>query len=318
MKKNFKVLLALIIFLFVNLTFLVPSLTLAASDTSVVIQPSKIEVTASPDQKLARSFSVINRSNFDVTLMLVVKDYKQISEDGKLQFYNAATEPAASWIVPQYLQIKLKPLETKDVGVVISVPKDFSGGGHYGAILFQPVGNAGNIVTGNFGELILLTVTGSDIKTSAVVKTVNFWTSGLQQGNPVNFSFKMQNVGNTHFDTTGKLVLRDWQGKEIGNFNVGQLTVYPKTYRTFKWQWSGTPSIGIYKAEVMLSDPSTQKLKLVDGEWFIIFPWVATLIALFAGCLVFTAVKFRKSIAKWLIFRRIYEKMHNKSVLIKY
>ena len=270
----------------------------ASTDTSVVIQPSKVEITASPNQKLSRSFSVINRSNFNVSLKLIVKDYKQISEDGRLEFYDAKTEPATSWLVPQYLQISLKPLETKDVGFVVSVPKDFSGGGHYGSILFQSAGSASNVVTSNFGELVLLTVTGSGIKTNAIAQSMNFWTGGLQQGNPVDFNFKMQNTGNTHFDAQGKLILRDWMGKEIGNFDVGQLTIYPKTSRLFKWRWNGTPSAGIFQADVMLSDPSvSQKLKLVDSARFVIFPWPIALAVLFVGIIVFAVIRYRKKIS---------------------
>jgi len=265
-----------------------------SSDTSVVIQPSKIEATAAPGQKVTRSFSVINRSNYFVSLKLVVKDYRQASADGKLEFYDAKTEQASSWIVPQFLQIGLKPLETKDVGVVLNVPKDFSAGGHYGAILFQPAGDSTNLNTYNFGELFLLTVAGNN-KTTAIGKTVNFSTTGIQQGNPVDFSFTMQNTGNTHFETSGKLVLSDWTGKQIGSYDLGQLTIYPGTSRVYSWRWSNTPFMGIYKADVMLSDPSSnQRLKYVDGAWFFIFPWEIALIVLAVVALVFAAVLVKK------------------------
>lgn len=310
----------LFIFLPVNLSLLspIPAQAQTSLDTSVVIQPSKIEVTASPDQKLARSFSVINRSNYYVNLKLTVKDYRQVSEDGKLQFYDASKEQAALWLVPQYLQIGLKPLETKTVGIVINVPKDFSGGGHYGAILFQPAVNSNNVnVNNGFGELVLLTVTGSNIKSSTVVKSASFWTGFMQQGNPVDFNFKMQNTGNTHFDTQGKLVLKDWLGKEIGNYNIGNLTVYPKTSRLFKWRWNGTPYFGIYKAEVMVSGPaSNNKFQTIDGAWFIIFPWQITLFVLLLAGAVFAVVRYRGRIFSGDLYKWV-PKVPKKNVKIK-
>ena len=285
--------------------FGISSHALAASDTSVVIQPSTTNVTASPDQKLAKSFSIINRSNYPVNLRLVVKDYKQISENGKLQFYDAKSESAATWLVPQYLQISLKPLETKDIGFVVNVPKNFSGGGHYGAIIFQPVDQSSNIVTSNFGESVLLTVTGSTVKASAIVRSVNLSTGFLQQGNPVDFSFKMQNTGNTQFETQGELVLTDWLGHQIGSYNVGQLTVYPKTTRLFQWRWNGTPLIGIYQASVLLSTTgSNNKLSPVDGMWFVLFPWEAVLAILVACIIIFVAVKYLVSKKIWSKFSR--------------
>jgi hypothetical protein len=289
----------LFIFLPFNLSLLSPGLAMAAtsSDTSVVLQPPKIMVTASPGQKISRRFSIINRSNYPLTLKLVVKDYRQISEDGKIEFYDAQTEPASSWIVPEYLQIGLKPLETKEIGIVINVPNDFTGGGHYGSVLFQSVEGSQSLGD-NFGELVLLTVTGNDMKVAATAKTIGFGTGIFQTGNPVDFNFKMQNVGNTHFTSQGRLVVKDWLGKEIGSYNVGNVVVYPGTSRLFRWQWTNTPSFGLYKAEVWLSDASSSNpgLKLIDGRWFILFPWqwaVGILLALLA---VFVLVKSRKAI----------------------
>ena len=153
---------------------------------------------------------------------------------------------------------------------------------------------AGNVSTNNFGELVLLTVTGSDIKATAAVRSVSLWTGFMQQGNPVDFNFRMKNDGNTHFDAQGQLVLTDWLGKKIGSYDVGQLTVYPKTSRLFQWRWSGTPMIGIYEASVLLSSPgANNKFNPVDGMWFILFPWEAVLGILVAFAIVFALIKYR-------------------------
>jgi hypothetical protein len=254
-------------------------------------------ITASPGQKVSRSFSIINRSNFPLTLKIIVKDYRQVLEDGKIEFYDAEIEPASSWIVPQYLQIGVQPLETKQIGFVIDVPKDFTGGGHYGAILFQSVPGTHDLGTSNFGELVLLTVTGNDLKVAATAKTIDFSTGFFQAGNPVDFNFTMQNTGNAHFNSTGRIILKDWLGKETGNYNVGNLIVYPGTTRLFQWRWTNTPPFGLYKAEVWLSDSSSSDaaLKLIDGRWFILFPWQWTVGILLAILAIFALVRFRKA-----------------------
>lgn len=309
--KN-KFLFAILLFI-----FLAPSVHAQTADTSIVIQPSTTEITVSPNQKIAKTFSIINRSNFSVTLNLVVKDYRQVSQNGKLEFYDATSQQASTWLIPQFLQIGLKPLETKDIGFVVSVPKDFSGGGHYGAIVFQPAdNNSVNVNTANnFGELVLLTVTGSNVKSAATIKSVNLSTGSIQPGNSVDFNFKMQNTGNTQFDTQGKLVLKDWLGKEIGNYNVGQLIVYPGTSRLFQWRWNGVPAMGLYNASVMLTNPGiSNKFNSVDGIWFIIFPWQAFLAILLAMGLVFVLVKYRKEI--FLRMREIFWRRNENPVSI--
>lgn len=273
----------------------------ASADTSIVLQPSKTEVKASPGQKLSRTFSVINRSNYYVRLKLVVKDFRQASDDGRLEFYDEKSESAATWLIPEFLEIGLKPLSTKDISFVVSVPKDLSAGGHYGAIMFQPAdAPQGQAISANsFGELVLLTVAANDLKTTAIAKTSGFGTSPFQQGEPVDFSFKIENSGNTHFTTQGRLVVKDWLGKEVGNFDAGQLIVYPNTSRVFKWRWTETPVMGIYRANLMLSDPdypNTQKQKLIDGAWFILLPWQILVGFLAVIAALFLALKYRKNL----------------------
>lgn len=291
-----------IIFLFfAALGLFSATLIKAATDTSIITQPSSIEISASPGQKLARTFSVINRSNYYVKFKVVVKDYRQSSENGNLEFYDNKIDPASEWLIPQYLEIGLKPLESKDVGIVVNIPKEFGGGGHYGAVLFQSEGGAA-VDNNNFGTLVLLNITGANIAPSAIAKTVSFGTTPFQQGNPVDFKFRVQNVGNTHFETQGKLVLKNWLGKEIGNYNIGQMTIYPKTVRLFTWRWNSTSRLGIYKAEVWLAD-SSNKSKLADGAWFILFPWPVALISLAAIALLMIFVRFRK----YILSRRLYK-----------
>jgi hypothetical protein len=289
-------------FLFFSIIFAPFALVNATtSDTSLVLQPAKTEIVANAGQPVLKTFIIINRSNFYLKLKLDVKDYKQKSDDGTLEFYDSKTEPASTWLIPQFTEIGLKPLETKSISFVVKTLENFSSGGHYGAILFEPIGNTPNLSTGNFGELVLLTSTGGS-KASAVAKNITFGTTGLQQGNPVDFNFKIQNTGNTHFDTSGKVLVKDWLGNTIGNFNTGALTVYPGTTRVFKWRWQNTPGLGIYRADVSLADPNSSNPRLINGMWFVIFPWQITLAILLTLLAVFLILKYRQTIAS--IFKR--------------
>ncbi len=263
-----------------------------SQDSSIIVQPSKIEITASPGQKISKTFLIINRSNFYVSYKVIEKSFRQSSTDGKLEFYDSITEKASDWLVPQYLQISLKPLESKEIGLVISVPENFPGGGHYGSIIFQPVNQSVNNSQNNFGALIMLTVTDGNTKSTAIGNIMSFSAGGLNQGNNVKFSFNIQNTGNTHFDALGKLAIWNIFGQKVGDYDAGQLTVFPGTSRIFKWQWGDAPKFGIYKAEILLADdPKTLNYKSVQSAWFIILPWQLSLLIIFAVLTVYLILK---------------------------
>ncbi len=282
------------------LGILTASFSKAAQDSSIIVQPSRFEVNATLGQKISKRFSLINRSNFNVSFKVVVQDYKQKSEDGKLEFYNAESEPASQWLIPQYVQISLKPLETKDVGFIISVPDNFSEGGHYGAVIFEAIDDNQNLALGNFGALVLLTVNGNDAAVAATAQTISFSTNLVSSGNTVDFKFKAKNEGNTQFSSTGKLVLKDLFGKEVASFDVGRLIIYPNTSRLFEWRWTDTPSFGAYRAQIMLADASGNNLKSAGGSWFIIFPWQITFAVILLLAATILVIKYRRN-----VFRKI-------------
>ena len=251
-----------------------------AESETVVVEPAKMDIQIWPGQKVKKTFVIVNRSNLPIKLKTSISDFKTIGEEGKIELYNKEQEGAAGWLIPQYLVIGLKPLESKSFDFYVSIPENFSAGGHFGAITLSPT-NESLKFNSSLGILINLTVAGKDATSGG--KVIDFSTSGFQKGEPVSFNLKLENLGNTLLRTKGFISIKNWQGKEIRRFNIGNIAVYPEETRSFQWQWNNTPWLGVYKAELNLENVNALEQKFTEAKQFAIFPWQFALPVLLLG-----------------------------------
>ena len=71
-------------------------------------------------------------------MKLFVKNYKAASKNGDIEFTDGQTGfEMKDWIIPEFLEINLKPFETKTINFIIRVPENAKSGGNYGAIVFE-------------------------------------------------------------------------------------------------------------------------------------------------------------------------------------
>ena len=282
------------------------SSTEAAESQSIVVQPAKTEVTGRPGQNIKESFIVINRGNSTVKLTLSVKDFRITDENGKMEFFNKEQEPASDWIIPQFVEIGVTPLQTKKVEFIVSIPKDISPGGHYGAIILETK-EENSSQTKKFGTLVLLTVLGKDAVSGG--KISDFSISKAQDQDPIKINLSLQNSGNTHLTTQGNIIFTNWKGEKIGEYNPGELTVFPGTTRNFSWEWRDHSLSGFYTAEVKLTNSAKPDQKLESKNWFLVSPidiWLSFLFALVIAACVFLVKKktARKSLVELIQAKR--------------
>lgn len=267
---------------------------LSASDTALVAQPARFEIEAQPGEKLKRSALIINRSNNIVKLKISIKDFLISGKEGKIELYDSATEKAKDWIIPQFLEISLLPLQTKKIDFIVAVPQDISAGGHYGSIVFEPEGSLNT--NNNFGVLVLLTVLKEGTATGA---SINKISSGIfQDKDPINLSLSVTSLGNTHFTANGNIIFKDLFGRETANFNLGKLIVYPTNTRQFDFEWKNHSGFGIYRAQANLTNTTQKDQTLSASTWFFVspisLPLLTTifLLLLILGGAIFTIKKF--------------------------
>ena len=258
----------------------------------LTLTPAKITLEALPGQKIKANSQISNTGDFPIRMKLVVKNYKVVDEKGTLEFTDEETGfEMKDWIVPEFLEINLKPFETKTINFIVSVPQNAAFGGHYGAILFESKNS--EIKNSDFGILILL-----NIKNERVIKKghfVSFNVPKINEHSPINFSVKIENAGNIHFMPKGKIEIFNIFGKKITEAQLKNDYVYPSSTREFTSRWRKKNLSGIFKAKVNAVYNGDQISKTT---LFIVFPWR---IILFGGITLVTLYiiwhRYRKEIS---------------------
>lgn len=272
-----------------------------AENLSISVEPAKISINGKPGEKVKKSLQVVNRGNYPAHLKVYVKDFKIIDSKGSVELYDESKDSAANWLIPEFYGITIPPLEAKTVSFITNITNEMAAGGHSGAIMFEPSGN--NDPQKKFGVQIFLNVIKEGATTGG--KIVSFSSLKFQFSDPAKIGLSVKNLGNSHFVSSGSIVLTNWQGKKVAQSNIGELSVSPGQLRAFEFNWNNDkPLLGFYKAEINLTNSMRPDDKLGKTTWFLFVPIKFILLSLFgiilavAGALVF---KNRKNIAKkWL------------------
>ena len=235
----------------------------------VSVEPSKININLNSNEKILKSLLVVNKSDKLVTLKVSVKDYKVINEEGKIDFYYAEFNSAVKWLIPQYISMQIKPYDAQKLEFIAIADKNMPGGGYNGAIIFQLYNNDAPIGE-SFGTLIDMNTINQGITTGATIK--GFSMPKIQFTEPAILSFKMNNLSNSNFSSTGNIILTDIFSKKTSQFDAGQLDLYPGSTRDFKFQWNNENLFGIYKADVNLTNQIRDDNKLQYSSWLVFLP----------------------------------------------
>lgn len=270
----------------------------AAEEKPLVVSPDKIELVARPGQKIKSQFTLINRGNIAVRMKVVAKDFKINPETGQMEFYLAQNNGMTQWLIPEFLEVSLKPLQSKDIQFIVSIPKEVKSGGYFGAILFEQASQKINGPKTAFGGLVLLTIKGGEGKVYLGGKINDFSAPWLQGSFPIRFGLEVKDLGNTYFKSSGTILVKNWRGKQVANLKTDNLIVYPETSKTFFWKWTPQDlSVGFYRASVELTSQGKDPQKLTGRTWFIVFPWKEALAAVLAsGLTIFVLAKYRAKI----------------------
>lgn len=251
----------------------------------------------------------------------------------------------------------LEPGERKKIEFSINVPREAEPGGHYSVILFEPVlpsfyfreGQPRNIPV--IGSLFLLSVKTLALEPEVAQKleVVEFsipkeerlialenFVSKLKAGigelssvraqvpeikitefAPSVFSLKIKNKDIYHLKPSGKILVYNFWGNRVGEFEVPQKTILPGKTRQFPVELSLTETrrikwlpvsisnfisqnffVGRYSAVLELKESSgDQNLKLARNIFFWSFPWKFWLPLLLTLVLfLFFIVKYKKRI----------------------
>ncbi|HUC95688.1 MAG TPA: DUF916 domain-containing protein [Candidatus Saccharimonadia bacterium] len=237
-------------------------------DNGFTVSPVRNLITISKGQSQDVQITVQNPSKTSAEVGAIINDFTASTDESgvpRLITSPKATLPLNNFIplVSPIPNFNLGPNQQTIVDVRISVPKNASSGGYYGAIRFTPVNATGGQIslTANVASIFLITVPGNLYQHLSLVQLsagdTNGNTSSFFTNGQLSVVTRLNNTGNIHVAPYGTIIVKDMFGKTIQTlmFNKGPSpgNILPQSIRKFvdplnvhKWlgYYTITASIG--------------------------------------------------------------------------
>ena len=325
MKKNSAVLLC-----FILSCLFVPffSTQAASNEVTIAITPSIMEELVKPGDILSKQVTLTNKSDKEITFYAALKDFKAAAgdESGRAQLIDPGSEAGnyiSSWVNISGDGITLAPGQSQSVPFTIDVPDNTGPGGYYGAIVFgtqAPKTKPGEADKGaaigvaqQVTSLILLQIAGTaderaDIREFKSDK--GFYNTPFK----VNFSTKIQNLGNVHVKPAGEIDITNMFNKKVASLTGNETggNILPASTRLFTNTWQDGIGFGRYQAVLSLSygtpaDQGGEGMKSLTMFWYF---WIIPV-----KILVYIGISLLILALLFIIFLRVYRRMAVKSAM---
>jgi hypothetical protein len=283
----------------------------SASDNGLKVSPVRTDVTIKPGATQIVVVTVTNVTSAVAAYQVQVNDFTASGdESGQPQILLDATKFAPSHSLKRLVgaipNVTLQPGETKNINVPVSVPKDYSAGGYYGAVRFAPHSSdnaAGKQVTlsASVGSLVLVTVPGDINEVVSVASLDARKTVGANQidspraifttNKNINAVIRFQNGGDVQEQPFGKLVVKNWRGKVLASYEINNETprgnVLPDSIRKFQVPLTKLGSFGKYTMVGNFGYGSSGQLITASSSFYLIPLYIIILAVLIVAAILF-------------------------------
>lgn len=243
------------------------SMVAAATSTGgqgLRVSPVVTNLTINAGETQTVSVNVQNVTGSTLTLQAVINDFVAASnnETGEPSLLLNPNQYAPTHSLKRYVNpipnVTLQPNEQKTVTVSITIPKDISGGGYFGAVRFVPVtGSSGNNISlsASVASLILVRVPGNFKEQVNIASfDVRSGTNGTPRviftgGKGLVAEVRLNNVGDVQEQPFGKVILESGK-KVLGSYELNNTdprgNVLPDSIRMFTVNLANVGSFGKY------------------------------------------------------------------------
>ncbi len=321
MNKLFRAgfLLLALLLMSMNLTSLVAAQSPSPSSSGLQISPTRFELSVNPGESRTFKLNVKNVTGGKIIAKPFVNDFESDNESGQPRLIvdpKKHSDRSIQSYVSGLSDIPLDPGQSKDVDIIISVPKDAAPGGYYGAIRYAAVqANAQDTVqdrqvslTASVAALVLLEVNGN-INEGIKITSMNVLHKNKAQtfftASPDKLAVHLQNTGNGFSQPFGRVTITKGK-KEVYSyeFNINsngeRANILPKSERTFTDTIKNAASFGHYTATASLSyKQGGEVISYSKSFWVIPKPIiyvVLIVIALLLAGLGYTMIQRRRGV----------------------
>jgi len=244
----------------------------------VAINPTRIEFTASPGQKLAGSFKFWNGTDNLLPVHLEATDFAPQDEEGHI-LVEGGEDRASSlkdWVHPTYPDLTVFPKQEITLDFSIDVPVYADPGSHWGTVLVVTVpvssGN-GAAIQSRIALLLLVRVLG-DVREQMTLES--FSAPRFLQGPPVVVAARFRNEGTVHEAPVADIEIRNMFGTLVATGTLPMRNVLPGAVRKIEESVEESVGQGLwlgrYTATLRASyGDGTQILTAKEIIWVV--PW---------------------------------------------
>jgi hypothetical protein len=277
----------------------VKSKTDMVAQNDFVVEPGKTEIFLNPGESVTKYITITNRIDKTVKFKLTTED--MIGTDDPLTPIKLLGDERGPYslkdlIIPEINDFSLDLGEKITIPVTISVPIDAEPRGYYGALI---VSNEPDVLSpgqssetegqarliSRIGSLFLLRINGEGQEAGALE---SFKVSGpsklFYSERPNGFEILFKNTGNVHLVPYGKIIIRNFLGKDVGEIPVDAYFSLPNSIRSREVLWEAGTGLGRYTAHLSLFPGFGNTNNEADVSFWII-PW-KILIITFVGLLI--------------------------------
>jgi hypothetical protein len=273
---------------------------------SLKVSPVRQDISMDPGTKKTVTVYIQNLTSVQTTLHAAMNDFVAAGdESGKPSIILDEDQYAPSHSLKRFMtpikDFTIKANETKQIDLVVSVPKSAAGGGYFGAIRFEPAGQSDgdeNLnLSASVGSLVLLKVNG-DIKEQLAVESFEVKQKGksgkfFTSNKDLQAVARFKNDGNVHVSPFGKVVVKK-SGEELSSQEINTskplASVLPDSIRKFEVSMGKVGSFGKYTVEGNFGYGSTGQLITAKTTFYVV-P-VVVLIAIGLGIILLLAAIF--------------------------
>jgi hypothetical protein len=276
-----------------------------AQPLPVAINPTRIEITASPGDHVESSFKFWNGTDGELAIHLEAVDVAPQDEEG-----HAAVEPETAanslktWVTPDYSDLNVSPKQQITLPFSIDVPVNADPGSHWGALVAITAlteGGSGAAVQVRTGVILLVRVLG-DAKEKLILESVSL--PSFAEAPPITLEAQFRNEGTVHEAPAGNIEVRSVFGSLVATGTLPVRNVLPEVARKIEVSlgegfWFGRYTVLLNATYGDKGEKLSAARTLWVVPWRKLWPW-----ALLAVVLTVFAVVARKRFAvAWYVLR---------------
>lgn len=301
--KNIKQRLVLFLLLFLlGLKFLTSN-SFAQTSQSITISPPTITLNINPGDKKEGSLALINDSDQALSFKTNVYDFIVQDKFGTPEILPKGTiannkYSAANWIAVYPNSITVAPHKRFELNYYIQIPVNASPGGHYSAIVYEPVTSGANQASGasiktQIATLVYITVSGQMTEKAEVTK---FQAPQFSEYGPVEIKTQIENSGDTHITPQGNITIKDIFGRTIYVSALQTRNIFPGNIALNYSNLIGQHLMfGRFQANLLASFGQQNNLPLYASLVFWVIPWrIITVSILIAIALILSIILILK------------------------